>query len=416
MQEPKEIIIDSCVFFKMIQFNDRFQEDGMKGVTDLVAYWEKFANGRLRNVLEIIPEEYKTEHKKLSTDQLIEDYKNHLTNEMSRHVNEIKKTITDMVGCYHRNKNDRPDNKHMDARAPEAIKADYEGVKSGCSFLVGKEFKKMFDEIEKSYGDFTQLKDMKTIKCENYKNKTGNDMIEAYKEVIEDEYNKFLQLKKEYESYITRKEIYKTASDTYEVGKLFVAAKNGEYSLNVVSVGLDEIMNHVAESHPKGAPEDFLTFSRDQIASMAQNCTLISINNEHLKNEDFIEFVDSLAQLLRTADAGDKKSKPMAQDINSVHQYGDSTIAALSLLIGYVLITQNGKDFIGDKKDLDFKIREHIKKYADQLSGALPYTVRELLEGKVDFKTRLPEGVSLVTVDAKDKKSMFAEEKELGWA
>ena len=72
MQEPKEIIIDSCVFFKMIQFNDRFQEAGMKGVTDLVAYWEKIANGRLRNVLEIIPEEYKTEHHE-STQDYIDD-------------------------------------------------------------------------------------------------------------------------------------------------------------------------------------------------------------------------------------------------------------------------------------------------------------------------------------------------------
>lgn len=415
MQGKKEIIIDSCVFFKMIGFNDRFEEKGMEGVKELVKHWEKSKNIRLKNILDSLPEDYCSKNKRFSDEQLVEGYKEYINNEIAQSIKKIKNSIMDMVGCYARNKADKPDNQAMGvSRTPDEIKADYESIKEAYSFMDGEQFKEMFADIEKSYGDFTQLKDCKSLKISDYQKKYGKSLIDDCRKRIDEEYKRYIQLQKDYETYIIRKEIYKTAADTYDVGKLFIAAKEGEYSLNVVSVGFDEIMNHVAENYPNGAPENFLTYSREQVASMAQNCTLISINNEFAKNDNFIEYVDSLAELLRTVGEGDKSTKPMAQDINSVHQYGDSTIAAMSLLIGYVLITQNGKDFIGDKKDEEFKIREHIKKYSDQLSGALPYSVRELLEGKADLKTRLPEGISLV--DVKNKNSIFAEEKELGWA
>ena len=324
---------------------------------------------------------------------------------MSRCIGVIKRAIVNIIGCYPNAKGGgSSDVAEHQARTPDQIRADYENLKNELVQLSDKDFEKMFKDIERDYGDFTNLNDRKSTKTQVE--------IHFYKKQIAEAYSKYQKTKSGYFKYLQDREDYKTAKNICDAGELYLKFLDGEYSFNIVSTIFDEIMNHTVGNSSAEHNEDFVKFDVEQIKSMAQNCTLISI-----KDESVLRAITAVATMLRQPVDQNDKTKPMAQDINSLGQYGDSIIAATSLFTGYVLITQNSKDFIEDKgiKTRNDKIRQHIQKVSDThssyLSDALPHSLRELLNGEIRWPSRQSSLVQMNT--SQNPNPMFLDEIEM---
>lgn len=94
----------------------------------------------------------------------------------------------------------------------------------------------------------------------------------------------------------------------------------------------------------------------------------------------------------------------MAEDINSVGEYGDSKIAAIASLSGMTLVTNNGKDFIFDKstKTKNDKIRKHISEVNanhEYASDATVVSAEELVAGIFSLPQK-QSGFEIVTQDS----------------
>ena len=200
---------------------------------------------------------------------------------------------------------------------------------------------------------------------------------------------------------------YRDEKDYIEIGQLFKGACEGKYKLYTNFISFAEILNHT-----KGVGKSKrIIFTQAEVDSLAKILTMVTTNSQEVKN-----YIEKLARAYRNP-SKNKHMTPMSKDINSLGEWGDSKIAAVSNLAGINLVTLNGQDFIFDKneKKKNDYIRQHIfyrnEQFSDFTSDALVYSVSEIIEGKASEVTRTSEEIKLVP--SKTNENYFEEVKEL---
>lgn len=345
----KDIVVDTCVFFGMIKYNDLYTAFGEKALDVVLARDEQKLQARQSRILDLMPEEFHKKYGKLSFEEKLEKYKDYATNAIASAARKIESLELLLQG-----------------------KVMEKGVEKTINLTPERRA-----AIER------QLEEQRQLKAK----------IEAT-----------------YQTYIDERAEYKTAKNSLEAGKILQGSIKGEYSIHIVSTSYDEIKNHI-EGQTNSDDERFLTFTHQQVASLTQRCTLITVRDEDVKY-----YIDNVATSFRTPIAGGR-GHAMDQDINSLNRYGDSTIMAEANLSGMIFVTQNVKDFIEDRsiKTPNDRIRTHIEEVSSTLkpltSDATPITQEELLTGDYHVPTRPSRVVELVPVARPHRE--FASEVEL---
>ncbi len=278
----------------------------------------------------------------------------------------------------------------------EDEKHDIENLREGVQLKYGEVFKEKYKDLtfEEAVDHVKELYNDKKANLENSVKglekvaqgidpKTGNHCIplERQRKVLEEilpirraEKEKF---DKEVESDVITE--YKNAKNSLENGLLFLKVIRGEINPFVVQPGFDEILDHTESKNenPKWKVVDKILVNE----IMRDFVTLISTHSEQ-----FLKDVEALAAKFREPTNNDN-SKEMAPDVNSNEVFGDSLIMAWASMAGMPLVTQNIKDFIRNKKirqENDFKRKniESVEQNVEFATDALPYSTREILDGK----------------------------------
>ena len=345
----QNIVVDTCVFFGMIKYNDLYTAFGEKALEVVLARDEQKLEERKNHILGLMPEEFHKKYSGLSFEEKLEKYKDYATNMIATTTRKIESLELLIQG-----------------------KVVEKGVVKEVNITP-----------EKRAALEAQLQQQLELQ----------QKIEAT-----------------YEAYIQERADYKTAKNSLQAGRIFQGSIKGDYSIHIVSTSYDEIKNHIA-GQTNSQDERFLTFTHQQVSSLTERCTLITV-----RHTDVRDYVDDVATSFRTPIAGGK-GHAMDQDINSLNRYGDSTIMAEANLSGMTFVTQNVKDFIENKsiKTPNDGIRTHIEEVSRQLSpltsDATPVTQEELLTGDYHVPTKPSQVVELVPVARPHRE--FAAEVEL---
>ena len=201
---------------------------------------------------------------------------------------------------------------------------------------------------------------------------------------------------------------YKDEKDYIEGGQIFKGACEGKYKLFTNFISFAEILNHT-EGIGKSSR---IILTQAEANSLIKNLTLVTTNVQEVKN-----YIEKLARSYRNP-SKNKHMTSMSKDINSVGDWGDSKIAAVSNIAGINLVTLNGKDFIFDErvKTKNDMIRQHInyrnEQFSDFTTDAQVYSVNEIVEGKALPVTKENKTIKAVPVKTA-KEAYFAEVLEL---
>ena len=145
----QEIIIDSCVFFKMIEFNDCFQREGESGLKSLISKWHETTKQLESDIVGDLPDDFKKKYPQCTPEQLIEKYKDFTTGSMSDCIREIKGDIINIVGYFTDGKKDhRPDTPEKCQAMINDIQQKYQAVKSKYSQFNSEYFETMFKDLD----------------------------------------------------------------------------------------------------------------------------------------------------------------------------------------------------------------------------------------------------------------------------
>lgn len=275
----------------------------------------------------------------------------------------------------------------------ELISSKYENLKAKVedkkALIAGKKVDE--DGVEHDY-PIDKTTGKKQILPPQRIEKIKQDLVRAQKE--------FDEFKPIAETFEKLREAYKNLHQQYWAGKIVELYAKGKMNLFVVSTGYDEVLNHVEGCTPKITTNEFKVFSEDKILCALDCCSLISF-----RSNDVVNIVHGLASLYRTS-INDERA--MANDQNSLGEYGDSCIMAEANLAGMMLITLNEKDFIIDKafERGNEKLRKHIgginEMFPEYTTDALPYSPKEFCEGKYNVPTKKSSAVKFVPQNHRD--------------
>lgn len=227
-----------------------------------------------------------------------------------------------------------------------------------------------------------------------------------YKSILEDQ-KRILSGCIPYEEIISYVVDYNNMKNYVEAGMLFKGLYEGKYKFYINYVTYSELLNHTnGIGHSRN-----MFFTNSELVSLLTKTTLVTTNSKEVVN-----YVEKLARGYRNA-SKTKDMTPMSKDINSLGDWGDSKIAAVSNLSGINLVTSNGKDFIFDKRlsKKNENIRNHInyrnQKFSEFTSNATVYSVKEINDGKFEPVTRQSKKIKLVK--SKKRDLMFDDTLEL---
>lgn len=297
----EKVVIDSCVFFHMLEANKIYQLEGKSS-------FDKYKNDMILKMETLKHKIYDT-----MGDEFLNKYFNSTTKFIE---------LINTYNTYIRNKLGNVENE----------------INSVKNSLVG-EFKKKDGTIYKINAS--------AIQKEIWRNQLI--ILEQTKEEYKKNIREFDKLSLE----------YKDNYQPYVCTILYDKTINGEVQFILVQDSYKEILNHIGNETL--SIDTFKYFNRNDVELMFKNCDVYSADispNQIIMSEDDIEL---LSQEYRTRD--DDKGSCMDGDKNSLKVYGDSRIMAEASIAGYAFITLNEKDFITDKsKKLgnDF-IRRHIQ-------------------------------------------------------
>lgn len=349
--ERIDVMIDSCVFFKMIDYNNHIEKYGRESLGDFINSRIKMLKKKEEKLTESFGEVFNKKYANLSFDEKLEKYKEYVNNreakliseiQLKRHlsVGEVVDFIKDNEAVYRKEPNIPQSKRDKSALDAERMQAELNSLTK-------------FSDIEKDMNAYRLLR-----------------------ESIND-------------------------------GIIFQGAVEGKYRLCVPYISFEEIHEHTKQ---RKSDAGWVTWSKPEVESLARNFTIFVRATKAVREE-----ISSLAREYRTEQVGVDNVKPMAEDINSVGIFGDSKIAAIANIAGMILVTNNGKDFIFDKsiKTNNENIRNHIdgvNASLDFTTDARVYSAEEFITGLYS----VPEKQSSFTLTEREsKKQAFDAEIEI---
>lgn len=343
-----DVMVDTCVFFKMIEFNNFVKENGEERLNEFINHKIQDLKQREVDLSKKFGDDFLEKNKNLSFDEKLDEFKIYITRKESTLLRDIEK------------------NEHL---------------------AKGE----VFDFKEIKYDE-----DGKKIEINHYKFNSHIDDNKKARAQAEAE-----RCKKEYEGMLRYEDIqkeinsYKLHKDAINDGIIYKQALEGKIKLHVSYMAFKEVMNHTIA---KKDDPDWCTWTKDEVLELAKKCcTLVTIRESDRRMHGII---GTLAKAYREESQGVKDDKNMGVDRNSLGDWGDSKIAAIASLTGMLLVTNNGKDFIFDKsvgKDNTY-IRNHISAANENNRFATDSTVvtaEELIAGIYTLATR-SSGLNLV--------------------
>ena len=359
-----DLMVDTCVFFKMIEFNNFVIENGEEKLGEYINHKIQRLNLRETELTEKFGEEFANLYKDYSFDEKLDLIKDFLNRKESRLLREIEK------------------NEHL---------------------AKGEVF---------DYKDVNYDADGKKIEINHYKfNPHITEEKKARAKLIADknrsEYNsmlKFEDVQKDINSY-------KLLKDAINDGIIFKQALEGKFKLHISYMAFKEAMNHTI---PKSDDADWCTWPKEDMLALTKNCfTLVTIRENDRRMQGII---GTLAKSYREESVGVKEDKNMGEDKNSLGDWGDSKIAAIASLTGMLLVTNNGKDFIFDKsigKD-NTNIRNHINASNNHNRFATDSTIVTAEQLIADIFTLATRSSGLNLVEQESEQNGFDNEIIIG--
>lgn len=308
------VIIDSCVFFGMIKYNNFVEKYGIEHLPELLARQQQKLDNIQKQIEDCFYDDFKEKYKDLTFEQKMEKFKEYRNNKIANLEGDIQGRQALLDGYTINKKGER-----VPVKLPEKRK----------------------EEIKKEIEYYQQ-------------------QLQIYQKEPEIDFNK-----------------YRLNKNSLQNGQLYQMALEGKVKLNLFYVSYNEILNHTL---PK-EDESWLCFTTNEVGSLTQKCSLITTHSNQT-----IQDLSDLAAKYRTPVEIEGR-KEMAEDINSLGEYGDSLIMAGASMSGIILLTQNEKDFINDKgikpkNDYIRKNTAEINSIVPYATNALCYTVDEFLNGE----------------------------------
>ncbi len=307
----RKLMIDSCVFFKMIKFNNIFEEHGLEGLEDYIDFSIKQQKQLEKEIVELMGQAFNEKYKDLSFEQKIVKYKEWSKGECAR----LKKEIS-------------------------GVDATINNYSSFMSESRIKQLKQQQAEASQALAKITPFEDI-------------NDQFDKYREQranIEAGLVLAQACKGDIKLYVCDYGEEEILSHT----KLNMLEKHTEmpdWLDKIDKAALKMIIDNYEDN--KNNPHR-LMFEEDEVLSLFSKVSLL-----HLASDKEVDMVEDLAKIYRT-EPDDEESAAMDEDINSVGKWGDSCLMATASLAGIVFVTHNAKDFIFKGEKSNFKIREHI--------------------------------------------------------
>lgn len=341
--ERIDVMIDSCVFFKMIDYNNHIEKYGRESLGDFINSRIKMLKKKEEKLTESFGEDFNKKFANLSFDEKLEKYKEYVNNREAKLISEIQLKRHLSVG---------------------EVVAHVNG-----------------DEV-------VYRKEPNIPQAKRDKSALDADRMQAELNSL----TKFSEVEKEMNAY-------RLLRESINDGIIFQGAVEGKYRLCVPYISYEEIHEHTKE---KKSDAGWATWSKSEVESLARNFTIFIRAKKDVREE-----IASLAREYRTANDEVADTKPMAEDINSVGIFGDSKIAAIANIAGMILVTNNGKDFIFDKsiKTNNENIRNHIdgvNASHDFTTDARVYSAEEFITGLYS----VPEKQSNFTLTERESKKM----------
>ncbi|MBQ3494345.1 MAG: hypothetical protein IJA69_02910 [Clostridia bacterium] len=337
----EKIIVDTCVFFKMIKYNNLYKQNGREILDQAIERQQKKLLDMQNKIKSVMGSEFLEKHQNLKFEELFQLFKAHAKN-----MDSFVESLTDNI----------------------------QKMKNGQTTIPAN---KIDEVIEKQ-----------------------NSKLEMYKKKQVD-VEKFLLLRKKYNAL----------KQMIEAGRIYQKSLDKKVELCVTATSYSEIINHTYENtNMQNCQTAF--FTEAEVVDLTKNhFALINVRDSRV-----VAFINELARQYRTDNSVGTK---MADDINSLGEYGDSSIIAESNLAGINFLTQNDKDFIVDKGYIgkNDKIRQHLasvnESYEPLTTDAVAYTTEEYLNGENRCPSKQSKVFELQKLNAKQQSSDFKQEYEI---
>ena len=198
--------------------------------------------------------------------------------------------------------------------------------------------------------------------------------------------------RRDYSYFLDLKEAFLNNVTKINSIKLFKKMLNGEVVAFLTPMTLAEIKHHTKYKNEPGYSGGKSFNSEIIVPFINQYLTTIYVEDKRIQ-----KVVAHLSEVLRgkTSKTTKLNTEVMANDLNSLGEYGDSTIMAEAMLFGKNLITENAKDFISDNSAIRDFVRTLNTDIIKHVSNALPYSVSEFLNGEAANVTKQTSFITL---------------------
>ena len=345
----KNIVVDTCVFFGMIKYNDIYTAHGEKALDMAIFRQEQKLEARKAYILKLMPDEFHKKYANLSFEEKLEKYKDYATN--------------------------------MIASAQRKI----EGLEL---LLQGKVMEKGVE---------------KTVTLSPERRAALEKQLEEQKQLK-------AKIEKTYGEYIDKRAEYKVAKNSLEAGKILQGSIRGEYSIHIVSTSYDEIKNHI-KGKAKSTDERYLTFTQAQVSNLTKRCTLISVRHHEVR--DYVESVARSYRTPIHGGKGhqmdqDKNSLNRYGDSTIM---AESNLSGMVFVTQNIKDFIEDKSVKTPNDRIRTHIEEVSASRRPLTTDATPITQEELLTG--DYKTPRKQSQVVELVPVKNPHREFAAELEL---
>ena len=345
----KNIVVDTCVFFGMIKYNDIYTAYGEKALDTAISRQELKLEARKAHLLQLMPEEFNKKYANLSFEDRLEKYKDYATNMIANAERKIESLELLLQG-----------------------KTKEKGVEK--TITLSPERRAAIEQ---------QLAEQKAIKA---------------------------KYETTYQQFIDERAEYKTAKNSLEAGKILQGSIRGEYSIHIVSTSYDEIKNHV-KGKAKSTDERYLTFSQAQVSALTKRCTLISVRHHEVR--DYVESVARSYRTPLYGGKGrpmdqDKNSLNRYGDSTIM---AESNLSGMVFVTQNIKDFIEDKSVKTPNDRIRTHIEEVSSSRRPLTTDAAPITQEELLTG--DYKTPRQQSQVVELVPVKNPNREFAAELEL---
>ena len=345
----KNVIIDSCVFFKMIAYSDLYRETDRESVENTLNT-EKFVLETIKSdLINIFPEEFIQKYPKATFDELLEKYKDYATN---------------AIGLAERN------------------------IERNKLLVEGK---------VRINGEIVQMDITEEKKQQAQRN-------------LEFALTQKEKISKTYGDYLKYREDYKDLKNITNAGELYLLAIDGKVKLHIASTSMREIDNHTDGHHNSTDPK-YLSFAEEQVNGLASICTHIVVRQSQVV--DMVDglaekFRTPIAGSKTKPMDLDKNSN---NEFGDSQIMAESCLAGMVLITDNLKDFVVDKSKKLPNQDIRLHIGAVESRYSGVTSDALPISSEEFLTGDYKVPTRDSDAVEIVEMGK--GQSIFADQIEL---